>query len=77
MMSRCCNRNILYFLPEYSLYTTSWQRSGEQCAAVIFFNNSDLGRQGVNTSVKDYCKNDTICRKTVIETYFGFTSHTI
>lgn len=51
-------------------------RSGGQCAAVIFCNNSDLGRQGVTSSVKDYCKNDTICRKTVIDTYFGFTSHT-
>lgn len=43
---------------------------------IDIFNNSDLGRQDVNTSVKDYCKNDTICRKTVIEIYFGFTSHT-
>lgn len=43
---------------------------------IDIFNNSNLGRQDVNTSVKDYCKNDTICLKTVIETYFGFTSHT-
>lgn len=27
-------------------------RSGGQCAAVIFCNNSDLGRQGVTSSVK-------------------------
>lgn len=31
-------------------------RSGGQCAAVIFCNNSALGRQGVTSSVKDYCK---------------------
>lgn len=43
---------------------------------MIFCNTSHLGRQGVTSSVKDYCKNDTICRKTVIDTYFGFTSHT-
>ena len=26
--------------------------------------------------MKDYCKNDTECRKTVIDRYFGFTSGT-
>lgn len=67
---------------EFSLYIAYIQqvgragRSGEQCTAVIFFNNSDLGRQGVSKSVKDYCKNDTVCRKTVIDAYFGFTSGT-
>ncbi|XP_062621809.1 ATP-dependent DNA helicase Q1-like [Saccostrea cucullata] len=48
-------------------------RNGKQCIAVIFFNNSDLGRQGVSKSVKDFCKNDSECRKTVINAYFGFT----
>ncbi|XP_062615880.1 uncharacterized protein LOC134277572 [Saccostrea cucullata] len=48
-------------------------RNGKQCTAVIFFNNSDLGRQGASKSVKDFCKNDSECHKTVINAYFGFT----
>ncbi|XP_078324788.1 putative ATP-dependent DNA helicase RecS [Crassostrea virginica] len=63
-------------LEAYSQQVGRAGRSGEQCVAVIFFNNSDLGRQGVSKSVKDYCKNDTECRKTVIDRYFGFTSGT-
>lgn len=49
-------------------------RSGDECVAVLYFNNSDLGRQGVTEGVREYCRNDTKCRKFFINSYFGFKS---
>jgi hypothetical protein len=38
----------------------------------MYFNNSDLGRQGVTQSVREYCLNESKCRKHFINSYFGF-----
>lgn len=47
-------------------------RSGDECIAVLYFNNSDLGRQGVSKSVGKYCRNDVMCRKNFLDSYFGY-----
>lgn len=47
-------------------------RSGDECIAVLYFNNSDLGRQGVSKSVGKYCRNVVMCQKNFINSYFGY-----
>ncbi|KAL5016410.1 hypothetical protein ScPMuIL_005999 [Solemya velum] len=49
-------------------------RDGTQATAVLFWNKSDIGRPDVTQAVKDYCRNCDNCRRSLIDSYFGFGS---
>lgn len=40
----------------------------------MFWNKSDIGRPDVTQAVKDYCRNCDNCRRSLIDSYFGFGS---
>ncbi|KAL5011219.1 hypothetical protein ScPMuIL_011696, partial [Solemya velum] len=49
-------------------------RDGTRATAVLFWNKSDIGRPDVTQAVKDYCRNCDNCRRSLIDSYFGFGS---
>ncbi|XP_061166052.1 ATP-dependent DNA helicase Q1-like [Saccostrea echinata] len=39
------------------------QNSEMQCEAILYFNSSDLGCLNISKEIKEYCRNDTLCRR--------------
>ncbi|XP_052777744.1 uncharacterized protein LOC128215056 [Mya arenaria] len=48
-----------------------WGRGGAHANAILYYNNSDLGIQHMQASMKDYCKTDK-CKREFINEHFGF-----
>ncbi|WAR08796.1 LOW QUALITY PROTEIN: BLM-like protein, partial [Mya arenaria] len=46
-------------------------RDGAHANAILYYNNSDLGIQHMQASMKDYCKTDK-CKREFINEHFGF-----
>ncbi|XP_048739830.2 uncharacterized protein LOC125654094 [Ostrea edulis] len=51
-------------------------RTGKQATAILFFNNSDVGRPEMSKIMKSFCRNETTCRRKILNDYFGFTDDT-
>ena len=51
-------------------------RTGNQAKAILFFNNSDVGRPEMSKTMKTFCRNETTCRRKILNEYFGFTEDT-
>ncbi|XP_062577127.1 ATP-dependent DNA helicase RecQ-like [Saccostrea cucullata] len=46
-------------------------RTGKQATAILFFNNSDVGRPEMSKTMKAFCKNESTCRRKMLNDYFG------
>nr|XP_034326053.1 Bloom syndrome protein homolog [Crassostrea gigas] len=51
-------------------------RTGKQATAILFFNNSDVGRPEMNKTMKSFCRNESTCRRKILNDYFGFMDDT-
>lgn len=51
-------------------------RTGKQATAILFFNNSDVGRPEMSTTMKSFCRNESTCRRKTLNDYFGFMDDT-
>ncbi|KAL5020599.1 hypothetical protein ScPMuIL_002317 [Solemya velum] len=47
-------------------------RSGKQSVAVMYYNNSDVGRPEVSQEMKQLCRNTSECRRVFVNKGFGF-----
>lgn len=52
------------------------RNSEMQCKAILYFNSTDLGRPNISKEIKEYCRNDTLCRRSLLNSHFGFTEST-
>lgn len=51
-------------------------RTGKQATAILFFNNSDVGRPEMSKTMKSFCRNESTCRRKILNDYFGFMDDT-
>ncbi|XP_046560157.1 ATP-dependent DNA helicase RecQ-like [Haliotis rubra] len=49
-------------------------RSGQQSEAILFYNNSDIGRPHVSQTMKEICKNTSVCRRQQVNEAFSFSN---
>lgn len=71
---------MLHFNLKFTAYIQHIGRGGRnsemQCEAILYFNSTDLGRPNISKEIKDYCRNDTLCRRVLLNSHFGFTDST-
>jgi len=49
-------------------------RSGAEAQAVLYFNRGDLASATMRKDMKEYCTNNSKCKREIINTFFGFKS---
>lgn len=64
----CCN--IVCLVLAYTQEIGRAGRSGGQCEAKMFFNNTDIAQRHVPQSLKDFCQQE-MCRRELISEYFN------
>ena len=47
-------------------------RTGNTAHAALYYNPGDVCVQGMAKEMKEYCNNNTMCRRQLINKYFGF-----
>lgn len=55
------------------MYGRGGRNSEMQCEGFLNFNSTDLGRPNISKEIKEYCRNDTLCRRVLLKSHFGFT----
>lgn len=63
----------MHFNLKFTAYIQHIGRGGRnsemQCEAILYFNSTDLGRPNISKEIKEYCRNDTLCRRVFLNSH--------
>ncbi|XP_060576311.1 ATP-dependent DNA helicase RecQ-like [Ruditapes philippinarum] len=49
-------------------------RTGKDAQAILYFNRGDLAPRAMRKDMKEYCTNTTVCKREMINHFFGFNT---